>query len=149
MHVTYIVIDHRIGDIFPAPCYATEGAAGTDLIACIDAPLTLEPGETHLIPSGIAIALPHTDMVAKIYPRSGLGHKHGIILGNSVGIIDADYRGQIFVSLRNQSEKSYTIMPGDRIAQLIIMPIYRPTWERVDSLPETIRGSSGFGSTGN
>jgi dUTP pyrophosphatase len=149
MHVTYIVIDHRIGNIFPAPCYATEGAAGTDLIACIDAPLTLEAGETHLIPSGIAIALPQADMVAKIYPRSGLGHKHGIVLGNSVGIIDADYRGQIFVSLRNQSQKSYTITPGVRIAQLVIMPIYRPIWQHVDSLPDTTRGSGGFGSTGS
>ena len=148
MNVQYIILDSRIGQEFPHPHYATDGAAGTDLIACLEQPLTCEPQSTHLIPSGIAIALPHLDMVAKIYPRSGLGHKHGMILGNSVGIIDADYRGQIYISLRNHSQKDYTIHPGDRIAQLIVMPIYRPIWTLVDKLSDTSRGDNGFGSSG-
>ena len=148
MHITYEILDARIGTEFPTPCYATAGSAGIDLIACIDTPLILAPQETMLIPSGIAIALPHNDMVAKIYPRSGLGHKHGIVLGNSVGIIDADYRGQIFISLRNQSQQPYTLSPGDKIAQIVIMPIYRLPWMQSDALDPTDRGAGGFGSTG-
>lgn len=148
MEIKYLKLDPRLGAEFPSPHYATSGSAGIDLIACIDAPLTLEPNHTHLIPSGIALAL-ESSQAAMIFPRSGLGHKYGIILGNTVGIIDSDYRGQIFVSLWNRSENAYTVQSGDRIAQLVIMPIIKPTWVQVTELPPTERGEGGFGSTGS
>ena len=147
MQVEYILLDPRLGVELPLPSYASDGSAGIDLIACTASSLTLEPDQTYLVPSGIAIALQPLQ-VAMLFPRSGLGHKHGIILGNTVGIIDADYRGQIFVSLWNRSTCAYTLQPGDRIAQLIIMPILKPTWKAVTSLSTTDRGTGGFGSSG-
>lgn len=147
MQVEFIRLDPRLGVDFPMPNYASNGCAGMDLIACLQEPLVVMPNDTHLIPSGIAIALEPLQ-VAKIFPRSGLGHKHGIILGNTVGIIDSDYRGQIFISIWNRSRDPYSINPGDRIAQLIIMPIYKPKWVEKTILPETDRNDGGFGSTG-
>lgn len=147
MHIEYIALDPRLGVEFPSPCYATDGAAGIDLLACIDTALTIAPQETHLIPSGIAIGL-NPQQVAMIFPRSGLGHKHGIILGNSTGIIDSDYRGQIFISLWNRSSLPYTIQPGDRVAQLVIMPVLKPSLTQVSILNSTERDTGGFGSTG-
>ena len=146
MQLEYIKLDSHLNN--HELHYASAEAAGVDLLACIPAALTLLAGETHLVPSGIAIVLPPSTM-AMICPRSGLGHKHGIILGNSVGIVDADYRGQIFISLWNRSSTPYTIQPYDRVAQLIVVPIVRAQWVAVEQLPTTIRGDGGFGSTGS
>jgi len=138
----------KIGKEIPAPFYASEGAAGMDLAACIDAPVTIKAGEREKIPTGIAIALPSKDYVALVYVRSSLGFKKGITLSNSVGVIDSDYRGEIYVSLNNISNEDYTVMPGERVAQLIVTPVVIADLKVVDELSETKRGEGGFGSTG-
>lgn len=138
----------KIGDTIPEPYYATAGAAAMDLHACMDEPVTLEPLGRALIPTGLAIALPSAEYVALIFARSGLATKHGIALSNSVGVIDSDYRGEVKVGLVNLSGESYTIAPGDRIAQLSVMPVERAGLVFVSELPETDRGEGGFGSTG-
>lgn len=141
-------VSEKIGREIPAPFYASDGAAGLDLAACIDNPVTLKARGREKIPTGIAIALPSKDYVALVYVRSSLGFKKGITLSNSVGVIDSDYRGEIFVSLNNISDEDYTIMPGERIAQLVVTPVVIPDIEITDELGETKRGDGGFGSTG-
>jgi dUTP pyrophosphatase len=142
------ILDKRLGQLWPLPSYATTGSAGLDLVACMDKPLTIEPQSTALIPTGISIYLSDPNYCAMILPRSGLGHKHGIVLGNSVGLIDADYQGALMVSCYNRSIMSFTVEPGMRIAQLIIVPVVRPTWSIVEEFESTQRGEGGFGSTG-
>ena len=138
----------KLGTEIPLPSYATPGSAGMDLRACMDAPLTLRPGERVAVPTGFAIALPSPDYAAYIFARSGLGIKHGITLPNCVGVIDSDYRGEILVALTNLSDADYTIQPGDRVAQLVISPVIRADLHVVEDLGETDRGTGGFGSTG-
>lgn len=130
------------------PAYATEGAAGLDLRACLPAPISLHPGETTLVPSGLAIHLADPGLAAMVLPRSGLGHKHGIVLGNLVGLIDSDYQGQIFVSVWNRGRASFTIQPMERIAQLVVVPVLQVGFNLVDSFDASARGAEGFGSTG-
>lgn len=142
------VLDARIGRDYPLPQYATEGSAGIDLRACIDAPLELKPGDTQLIPSGIAIYLQDPGYAAIVLPRSGLGHKHGIVLGNLVGLIDSDYQGQIFVSCWNRGQSTFTIQPGERIAQLVVVPVVQVEFDVVNEFVATERGAGGFGSSG-
>lgn len=141
-------LDQRLSDPALMPQYATPGAAGLDLRACLDAPLTLQPGQTALISSGIAIHLNNPGLAAMLLPRSGLGHKHGIVLGNSVGLIDSDYQGLIKVSCWNRSSAAYTILPMDRFAQLVIVPIFQAAFEVVSSFESSERGEGGFGSSG-
>jgi dUTP pyrophosphatase len=143
------ILDKRIGADYPLPNYATPGSAGMDLRACCDAPLTLAPGQTELIPTGIAIHLGDPGLAATILPRSGLGHKHGIVLGNLVGLIDSDYQGQIYVSCWNRGQNSFTIEPGDRIAQLVIIPVIQATFNIVQDFENSDRGEGGFGHTGH
>jgi dUTP pyrophosphatase len=142
------VLDARIGREFPLPQYATSGSAGVDLRACIDAPLELKPGDTQLIPSGIAIYLEDPGYAAIVLPRSGLGHKHGIVLGNLVGLIDSDYQGQVFVSCWNRGQTTFTIQPGERIAQLVVVPVAQVEFDVVNEFATTERGAGGFGSSG-
>jgi dUTP pyrophosphatase len=142
------ILDKRIGNEFPLPKYATDGSAGMDLYACLDEHLHIAPGETHLIPSGIALHIDDQHLAAMILPRSGLGHKHGIVLGNLVGLIDSDYQGQIFISVWNRGQHSFTIEPGDRIAQMIIVPIALANFKVVEDFTPTSRGAGGFGHTG-
>ena len=130
------------------PAYATEGSAGLDLRACLPGPITLHPGETTLVPSGLAIHLSDPGLAAMVLPRSGLGHKHGIVLGNLVGLIDSDYQGQIFVSVWNRGRASFTIEPLERIAQLVVVPVLQVGFNLVDSFDASTRGADGFGSTG-
>ena len=141
-------VSPKIGTDIPAPFYATPGSAAMDLHACVDAAVTLQPGGRTVIPTGIAIALPGPEYVALVCSRSGMGTRHGITLSNSVGVIDSDYRGQLTVGLVNHGDVPYTIQPGDRIAQLMVLPILRPTLTVVEELDETERGAGGFGSTG-
>ena len=138
----------KIGTEIPFPAYATAGSAGMDLRACLDTPLTLNPGDRVGVPTGFAIALPGPEWVAYIFARSGLGIKNGITLPNCVGVIDSDYRGEIIVALTNLSDTPYTIQPGDRVAQLVISPVVQAQISLVDQLDETGRGAGGFGSTG-
>ncbi len=142
------ILDRRIGNEFPLPHYATEGSAGMDLRACIDAPLELKPGQTELIPSGIAIHMQDAKMAATLLPRSGLGHKHGVVLGNLVGLIDSDYQGQVFVSCWNRGDTTFTIEPGERIAQMVFVPVIQAEFEVVDEFDASERGAGGFGHTG-
>lgn len=142
------ILDARIGKEFPLPRYETEDAAGLDLRACLDAAMTIEPGQTILIPTGISIYIGDPQMAAVILPRSGLGHKHGLVLGNLVGLIDADYQGPLMVSCWNRGEAAYTIEPGDRIAQLVFLPIVRAQFEMVEEFASTERGVGGFGHSG-
>ena len=142
------VIDARLGSDFPLPDYATPGSAGIDLRACVDEPLTLQPGDTELIPSGIAIHMEDPGLAATILPRSGLGHKHGIVLGNLVGLIDSDYQGQVFVSCWNRGSEAFTIEPGVRLAQMVFLPVVQAEFELVEEFTESERGSGGFGHTG-
>jgi len=130
------------------PAYATPGAAGLDLRACIEAPLQLQPGRTELVPTGIAIHLSDPGLAAMILPRSGLGHKHGIVLGNLVGLIDSDYQGQIMVSVWNRGLESFTLNPMERIAQLVVVPVLQVQFNRVEAFAQSGRGAAGFGSTG-
>jgi dUTP pyrophosphatase len=148
-HVLQVkVLDPRVGKEFPLPHYATPGSAGLDLRACLDAPLTIAPGETHLIPTGIAIHLDDPQLAAVLLPRSGLGHKHGIVLGNLVGLIDSDYQGQVMVSCWNRGAAPFTIAPGERIAQMVIVPVVQVRFEVVEQFTESRRGAGGFGSSG-
>jgi dUTP pyrophosphatase len=148
-HVLQVkVLDPRVGREFPLPHYATPGSAGLDLRACLDAPLTLAPGETQLIPTGIAIHLDDSGLAAVLLPRSGLGHKHGIVLGNLVGLIDSDYQGQVMVSCWNRGTVPFTIAPGERIAQMVIVPVVQVAFEVVEQFTESHRGAGGFGSSG-
>ncbi len=140
------VLDPRMAEQIPA--YATPGSAGLDLRACLDAAITLEPGQTTLIPTGLAIHIGDPGLAAVILPRSGLGHKHGIVLGNLVGLIDSDYQGQLMVSCWNRGQAAFTIQPFERIAQLVIVPVVQATFRRVDSFEASDRGAGGFGSTG-
>ena len=142
------MLDERVGDSIPLPAHATDGSAGIDLRACLDKPLTLEPGATSLIPTGIALHLGRNDRAATILPRSGLGHKHGIVLGNLVGLIDSDYQGPLMVSCWNRSDVPFTIEVGERIAQLVIVPVIRAQFEVVDDFEQSARGAGGFGSSG-
>ena len=142
------ILDPRIGSEFPLPDYATPGSAGMDLRACLDETITISPGETILIPSGIALHISDPGLAATILPRSGLGHKHGIVLGNLVGLIDSDYQGQIFVSCWNRGNESFSIEPGARIAQLVIIPVIQASFNIVDDFDSSERGEGGFGHTG-
>jgi dUTP pyrophosphatase len=142
------ILDTRIGTKYPLPRYGTDGAAGLDLVACLDAPLTLKPGDTHLIPTGIAIHIGDAALAAVLLPRSGLGHKHGIVLGNLVGLIDSDYQGQVFVSCWNRGRETFTIEPGDRIAQMVFVPVVQAEFEVVADFDASRRGAGGFGHTG-
>jgi dUTP pyrophosphatase len=140
------VLDQRLREQMPA--YATPGSAGLDLRACINAPLTLEPGSTHLIPTGLAIHIADPAYAAMILPRSGMGHKHGIVLGNLVGLIDSDYQGELMVSTWNRGSTAFVLNPMERLAQLVIVPVLQVAFNVVDSFTETERGVGGFGSTG-
>ena len=140
------VLDARMADQMPA--YATAGSAGLDLRACLDAPLELAPGEAKLIPTGLAIHIADAQLAAMILPRSGLGHKHGIVLGNLVGLIDSDYQGPLMVSCWNRGSSAFTISPGDRIAQMVIVPVVHADFELVEDFNESSRGPGGFGSSG-
>ena len=142
------VLDPRIGREFPLPRYETEGAAGLDLRACVDAPVEIAAGETRLIPSGIAIHIADPGLAAVVLPRSGLGHRHGIVLGNLVGLIDPDYQGPVLLSVWNRGDEPFTIAPGDRIAQLVFLSIARARFEVVDGFAGTERGEGGFGHSG-
>lgn len=142
------ILDSRLGQGIPMPEYATEGSAGLDLRACLDEALVVEPGETHLIPTGIAIHMGDPGLAAVILPRSGLGHKHGIVLGNLVGLIDSDYQGQVFVSCWNRSADPFEIVVGERIAQLVFVPVVKAKFQVVDEFEESRRGSGGFGHSG-
>jgi dUTP pyrophosphatase len=142
------ILDARIGTEFPLPDYATSGSAGLDLRACLDKTIVLKPAETQLLPTGISIFIDDPGLAAVILPRSGLGHKHGIVLGNLVGLIDSDYQGPLMVSAWNRGDQSFEISPGDRIAQLVFVPVVQTAFEIVDSFEQSDRGQGGFGHTG-
>ena len=142
------VLDPRLGRDWPLPAYATEGSAGLDLRACLAAALVLEPGRTELVPTGLAIHLDDPGLAAVLLPRSGLGHKHGIVLGNLVGLIDSDYQGQVMASVWNRGAASFTIEPGERIAQLVVVPVVQVRLEVVEAFTTSERGAGGFGSSG-
>ncbi len=146
--IAYRVLDPRLGRSIPLPAPATDGSAGMDLRAAVEAPLTLAPGESALVPSGIAIHIGDPAWCALILPRSGLGHKHGLVLGNLVGLIDADYQGPLMISCWNRSSEPFTIAPGDRVAQLLLVPVGHARMQRVDTFAPSTRGEGGFGSTG-
>ena len=142
------LLDPRFGDEWPLPAYATEASAGMDLRAALDTPLVLGAGDTALVPSGISIHLADPHLCAVVLPRSGLGHRHGIVLGNGTGLIDADYQGPLLISVWNRSQESFTIQPGDRVAQLVVLPITRVSLQVVDTFADSARGEGGFGHTG-
>ena len=142
------ILDKRIGNEFPLPDYATEGSAGMDLRACLDEAVELAAGETFLVPTGLSIYVADPNYAAMLLPRSGLGHKHGIVLGNLVGLIDSDYQGQLFVSCWNRGSESFTVQPGERIAQMVIVPVVQADFEIVDEFDDSERGEGGFGHTG-
>lgn len=142
------ILDPRLGNELPLPEYATDGSAGMDLRACLETPLQVEPGETHLIPTGMAIHIQDNKMAAVLLPRSGLGHKHGIVLGNLVGLIDSDYQGQVYVSCWNRGGVPFIINPGERIAQMVFVPVIQARFELVKDFEQSDRGDGGFGSSG-
>ena len=142
------IIDSRIGDTFEMPDYQTTGSAGIDLLACIEEPLTIEPGQTELIPSGIAVYIRDPSLAAVLLPRSGLGHKKGLVLGNLVGLIDSDYQGQVFISCWNRGKENCLIEPGMRLAQMVFLPVEQVNFNLVSSFDESDRGEGGFGHTG-
>ncbi len=142
------VLDPRIGKEFPLPAYATAGSAGMDLRACLSNPLVLEPGRAELVPTGIAIYVEDPGLAAVILPRSGLGHKHGVVLGNLVGLIDSDYQGQLMVSVWNRGQAAFTVQPGERIAQLVVVPVVQVDLQVVADFDTTARGAGGFGHSG-
>jgi dUTP pyrophosphatase len=142
------VLNEKVGKDIPLPSYATEGSAGVDLRACLDDKLALEPGQTKLIPTGIAIHISDPGLAATILPRSGLGHKHGIVLGNLVGLIDSDYQGELFISCWNRGQTTFEIEPGDRIAQLVVLPVVQVEFSLVDEFEQSERGDGGFGHSG-
>ncbi|MBG13865.1 MAG: dUTP diphosphatase [Alcanivorax sp.] len=148
MQLQYRLLDARLGDQFPLPAYATDGSAGLDLRAMVEAPLTLNPGDTELLPTGLAIHIGDAGYAGMILPRSGLGHKHGIVLGNLVGLIDSDYQGQLMVSCWNRGNSAFTIEPGERIAQLVIVPVMQVALTQVDDFDDSARGEGGFGHSG-
>ena len=148
IQVRYKVLDNRIGRSIPLPEYSTEGAAGLDLRACIGSDLELHPSACELIPTGIAIDIRDPQVAAVLLPRSGLGHKHGIVLGNLVGLIDSDYQGQVFVSCWNRGTQMFTVRPGDRIAQMVFVPVIRPSLVEVEEFEASARAEGGFGHTG-
>ena len=143
------ILDPRVGADIPLPEHATEGSAGVDLRACLDAPLEIAPGQTELIPTGMAVYIEDPGLAAMILPRSGLGHKQGIVLGNLVGLIDSDYQGQLFVSCWNRSSESFTLEPGLRLAQMVIVPVVQADFEVVEEFDDSERGAGGFGHTGS
>lgn len=143
------ILDPRLGDEFPLPEYATDGAAGIDLRACLEQPLTLAPGEAELVPSGLAVHMEDPSLAAVLLPRSGQGHKRGLVLGNLVGLIDSDYQGQVFVSCWNRGSDSITIEVGERIAQMVFVPVVRARFEIVEDFQDSARGDGGFGHTGS
>ena len=147
-NINYTVVDARIGDTIALPQYASEGSAGLDLRACVDTTLSLNPGETTLIPTGLCIHIADPGYAGMIIPRSGLGHKHGIVLGNLIGLIDSDYQGQLFVSCWNRGNDPFDIEVGTRIAQLVMVPVVQVAFNRVDNFEQSERGAGGFGSTG-
>ena len=142
------ILDSRLGDTIPLPHYATDGSAGLDMRACIDESLTVNPGETHLVPTGLAIHIADPTLAAVLLPRSGLGHKHGLVLGNLTGLIDSDYQGQIFISCWNRSTTPYVIEPAERIAQMVFVPVEQVKFQVVTEFGESNRGDGGFGHTG-
>jgi dUTP pyrophosphatase len=142
------ILDSRIGREYPLPDYATDGSAGMDLRACLDQALNLQPGQTELLPTGVAIHISDPGLAAVLLPRSGLGHKHGIVLGNLVGLIDSDYQGQLYVSCWNRGSEPFTVEPGERIAQMIFVPVVRAGFEVVEDFADSNRGAGGFGHTG-
>jgi dUTP pyrophosphatase len=142
------VLDPRIGESIPLPHYATDGSAGLDMRACIDEAITVAPGETVLVPTGLAIYIEDPALAAVLLPRSGLGHKHGLVLGNLTGLIDSDYQGQVFISCWNRGHTAYDIQPGERIAQMVFIPVAQVAFKIVDDFEETERGAGGFGSSG-
>jgi dUTP pyrophosphatase len=142
------ILDSRIGDSIPLPHYATDGSAGLDMRACIDEALTVAPGETVLVPSGLAIHIGDARLAAVLLPRSGLGHKHGLVLGNLTGLIDSDYQGQVFVSIWNRGSKTYEIDPGERIAQMVFVPVEQVAFNVVEEFDDSDRGDGGFGHSG-
>jgi dUTP pyrophosphatase len=149
MHIVKVkLLDPRIGKEFPLPSHATAGSAGMDLRACLKEPLILQPGDTALIPSGIAIHIDDPGYAAVLLPRSGLGHKHGIVLGNLVGLIDSDYQGEVLVSCWNRGREAFTVNPGERIAQMVILPVVQAKFEVVSEFEESKRGAGGFGHSG-
>ena len=142
------ILDSRLGDSISLPHYATDGSAGLDMRACIDEPLTVNPGETHLVPTGLAIHIADPNLAAVLLPRSGLGHKHGLVLGNLTGLIDSDYQGQVFISCWNRSSDAYEIDPGERIAQMVFVPVEQVKFQVVTEFGDSDRGDGGFGHTG-
>jgi len=142
------ILDPRVGNEFALPEYATPGSAGLDLRACIDEPLSVKPGETHLVPTGFAMHIADPSLAAVLWPRSGLGHKHGLVLGNLTGLIDSDYQGQLFVSCWNRGGVTYTIEPGERIAQMVFVPVVQAQFDVVDEFDDSSRGAGGFGHSG-
>lgn len=149
MRIKLRILDPRVGKEFPLPQHSTPGSAGMDLRACIDAPLVLSPGAAEMIPTGISIYVEDPGFAAMLLPRSGLGHKNGIVLGNLVGLIDSDYQGPLMVSTWNRSSAPFTIQPGDRIAQMVIVPVVQASFDVVEEFSTTQRGSGGFGSSGH
>ena len=142
------ILDERLGDTIPLPHYATDGSAGLDMRACIDEPVIVEPGATELIPTGLAIHIAEPSLAAVLLPRSGLGHKHGLVLGNLTGLIDSDYQGQVFISCWNRSSEAYDVQPGERIAQMVFVPVEQVRFEVVEDFDESKRGDGGFGHSG-
>ncbi len=143
------ILDPRIGDSIPLPHYATDGSAGLDMRACIDEPLVVDPGETVLVPTGLAIHIADPSLAAVLLPRSGLGHKHGLVLGNLTGLIDSDYQGQVFISCWNRSSKRYEVQPAERIAQMVFVAVEQVEFSVVEEFDATDRGAGGFGHSGN
>ncbi len=148
MKLQYRVLDARLGDSIPLPHYATDGSAGLDLRAMVKEPMTLQPGDTELLPTGMSIFIDDPDYAGMILPRSGLGHKHGLVLGNLVGLIDSDYQGELMVSCWNRGQQPFTLEPGERIAQLVIVPVMQVELEQVESFSASERGEGGFGHSG-
>ena len=142
------ILDERLGREFPLPDYATDGSAGVDLRACVDEAMNIEPGQTELIPTGMAIHIGDPSLAAVLLPRSGLGHKHGIVLGNLVGLIDSDYQGQVYVSCWNRGEETFRLEPGERLAQMVLVPVVQARFEVVESFESSERGAGGFGHSG-
>ncbi len=142
------ILDSRLGDSIPLPHYATDGSAGLDMRAVIDEPLTVEPGDTVLVPTGLAIHIEDPGLAAVLLPRSGLGHKHGLVLGNLTGLIDSDYQGQVFISCWNRGAKAYEVQPGERIAQMVFVPVEQVRFNVVEDFEDSDRGDGGFGHSG-
>ena len=143
------IMDSRVGDSIPLPHYATDGSAGLDMRACIDEPIVVEPGSTELIPTGLAIHIGDASIAAVLLPRSGLGHKHGLVLGNLTGLIDSDYQGQVYISCWNRSSKTYEVQPAERIAQMVFVPVEQVQFNVVDEFDSSDRGAGGFGHSGS